>query len=61
MDSVNVSMVVASLSSWPDEWLHRAARLVRATIDRSTDRLDVEDLCELLDQYEGEQARRTAA
>jgi hypothetical protein len=54
-------MVVASLSTWPDEWLHRAARLLRATIDRSTDRLDVEDLREQLDQYEVEQARRVAA
>lgn len=56
-----MSMVVASLSTWPDEWLHRASRLVRATIDRSTDRVDVEDLREQLGQYEGEQARRDAA
>jgi hypothetical protein len=61
MDPVHVSMVVASLSTWPDEWLHCASRLVRATIDRSTDRLDVEDLREQLGQYEGEQARRDAA
>ena len=61
MEPVPVSMVVASLSTWPDEWLHRASRLVRATIDRSTDRLDVEDLREQLGQYEGEQARRDAA
>jgi hypothetical protein len=61
MDPAHVSMVVASLSTWPDEWLHRAARLVRVTIDRSTDRLEVEDLREQLHQYEGEQARRNAA
>jgi len=65
VENMNLSLVIGPLSSWPDEWLHRAARLCSSTLARwRAEGAAADEVASLeaeLANYAGEQHRRESS